>query len=269
MNAALLSLYGAAFGVRFQLTTDSEAMLLRMLDCAPVGTQFSVRAAGEAQEFMLLNAQGSIGYRFVIDDEMLAEDVELRPVLNRLASDLMVYVANNAPDYVFVHAGVVGWRGHALVLPGTSFSGKTTLVAELVRLGATYYSDEYAVIDVLGQVHAYPRDLQMRKPGGREQSPLRVEQLKGSVGSCSLPASLVVFAEYVECGQWNPELVSTGMAVLEMLRHSIPVQRTPARVMATLAKMMESAIAFRSERGEAGDVARALLATMEERRSSI
>jgi hypothetical protein len=49
------------------------------------------------------------------------------------------------------------------------------------------------------------------------------------------------------------------MAVLEMLRHTIPVQRTPARVMATLAKMMETATAVRSERGEASEAANSLL----------
>ncbi len=150
MSGAPLSLYGIAFGVRFQLTTDSEALLLKVVECAPLGTQFSVRAAGETQEFMLLSAQGDIGYRFIVDDEIAMENVQLQPVLDRISSDLMVYVANNAPDYVFVHAGVVGWRGRALVLPGTSFAGKTTLVAELVRAGAAYYSDEYAVIDELG-----------------------------------------------------------------------------------------------------------------------
>jgi hypothetical protein len=49
------------------------------------------------------------------------------------------------------------------------------------------------------------------------------------------------------------------MAVLEMLRHAIPVQRTPARVMATLARMMETATAVRSERGEASEAANSLL----------
>jgi hypothetical protein len=31
--------------------------------------------------------------------------------------------------------------------PGTSFTGKTTLVDQLIRAGATSYSDGYAVID--------------------------------------------------------------------------------------------------------------------------
>jgi hypothetical protein len=171
----------------------------------------------------------------------------------------MVYVANHAPDRVFVHAGVVGWRDHALVLPGSSFAGKTTLVAALVRAGATYYSDEYAVLDERGCVHPYARDLQMRDAGEHGQTPVAVEELGGRAGAAPLAVSHVVFTEYEESGRWYPQPVSGGMAVLEMLRHTIPVQRTPARVMATLAKMMETATALRSGRGEADETARALL----------
>jgi hypothetical protein len=40
------------------------------------------------------------------------------------------------------------------------------------------------------------------------------------------------------------------------------VQRTPGRVMATLARMMATASAVHSERGEASEMARALLAEM-------
>jgi hypothetical protein len=50
--------------------------------------------------------------------------------------------------------------------------------------------------------------------------------------------------------------------VLEMMRHSIAVQRTPGRVMATLATMMETASAVRSVRGEAVETAAALLDAM-------
>lgn len=157
------------------------------------------------------------------------------------------------------HAGVVGWQDRALLLPGTSFAGKTTLVAELVRAGATYYSDEYAVLDQHGRVYSYPRDLQMRLAGSPQQSAVAVEHLTGTVGTSPLSVSRVVFTEYRESGHWNPEPVSAGMAVLEMLRHAIPVQRTPARVMATLARMMETATAVRSERGEASEAANSLL----------
>ena len=55
------------------------------------------------------------------------------------------------------HAGVVGWRGRAIVIPGRSHAGKSTLVAELVRRGAVYYCDEFAVLHETGRVHPYRR----------------------------------------------------------------------------------------------------------------
>ena len=162
-----------------------------------------------------------------------------------------------------MHAGVVAWRGRALILPGASFAGKTTLVAELVRAGAMYYSDEYAVLDAEGRVHPYARELAMRRDGSEAQSPLSVAALGGVSGSVPLPVSHVAFAEYAKGAAWKPLPVSPGMAALEMLRHAVPVQRTPERVMATLARMLEGANAVRSQRGEADDTAKALLAMME------
>jgi hypothetical protein len=216
----------------------------------------------DARRFALLSSAGGNGYRLTAGDEVAAESGELRPILDQLACDLMVHVANHSPDRVFMHAGVVGWQGYALVLPGSSFAGKTTLVAELVRAGATYYSDEYAVVDEHGRVHPYARDLQMREGGSAVQRGVAVEELGGCAGSDPLRVSHVVFTEYVEDGSWRPEPASAGMAALEMMRHAIPVQRTPALVMATLAKMMEGATAMRSERGEASETARYLVAAL-------
>jgi hypothetical protein len=262
MTAGLQSLHCAAFGVPFQLAADSDSVLANMLACAPLGAQVCATSAADAQQFSLLTSQETTAFRLIADDETVAEYPDLQSALQQLTRDLMVHVANYAPDRVFMHAGVVGWQGCALVLPGTSFAGKTTLVADLVRAGATYYSDEYAVLDEHGLVHPYARDLQMRQPGSPEQTAVSVDRLSGTAGTSPLPVSRVAFVEYKESAQWNPEPVSSGMAVLKMLQHTIPVQRTPGRVMATLAKMMKNAKAVRSERGEAFETARALLTAM-------
>jgi hypothetical protein len=235
-----------------------------MLECAPFGTEVWGDTADVVPQFLLLRV-ARVGYRMVVNEAIVAEDAELRPVVDELARELMVHVTDYAPYRIFVHAGVVAWRGHALVLPGTSFAGKTTLVAELVRAGATYYSDEYAVADESGRVHPYARELRMRREGETEQRAVAIEALNGSAGTVPLPVCLVAFTEYAECGVWSAEPVSKGMAVLEMLRHAIPVQRSPARVMATLAKMMETASALRSMRGEASVAAAALLSEVDAR----
>jgi hypothetical protein len=247
MASRVNSLHYLSHGVPFCLRSETEELLSRMTEQLPFGSNASVEVA-DATVFSL--------------DSRHCLPAELEASLERLRTDLMVHVADRAPERVFVHAGVVGWQGRAIVLPGTSFAGKTTLVAALVRAGAAYYSDEYAVVDAEGLVHPYARDLQMRQPGRPEQRAVSVDSLQGLAGTAPLAVAQVVFAEYAAGGHWNPQPVSPGMAVLEMLRHTIPVQRTPARVMATLTRMMRDAQAFRSARGEADATAAALLAAL-------
>ena len=74
--------------------------------------------------------------------QRISRTMDLDDVLQILASDIRLFVAETSKTRVFIHAGVVGWRGRAIVLPGKTFSGKSTLVAGLVRAGARYYSDE-------------------------------------------------------------------------------------------------------------------------------
>src|SRR5438105_4028110 len=93
----------------------------------------------------------------------LARTMDREELLRVFESDLRLTVAEFARRRVFVHAGVVGWRGQAIVLPGRTHTGKSTLVAELLRAGATFYSDEYAVLDARGRVHPYPEPLSLRQ----------------------------------------------------------------------------------------------------------
>jgi hypothetical protein len=99
----------------------------------------------------------------------------------------------------------------------------------------------------------------MREPGRTEQSSLSAFALGAKVGDSPMRVAHIIFATYVPEGRWNPEPMSAGMAVLEMLHHTIPVQRTPARVMSTLTAMMQTATAMRSERGDARVTAEAIL----------
>ena len=58
--------------------------------------------------------------------ERLARTLELGSLCEAFETDLQLYVAQAARHRVFVHAGVVGWQGQAIVIPGRSFSGKST-----------------------------------------------------------------------------------------------------------------------------------------------
>ena len=96
-----------------------------------------------------------------------------------LDAQVRMFIAANTRDWIFVHAGAVACGGRAVVLPGESFSGKTTLVAALVQAGASYYSDEYAVLDADGRVHPYARRLSIRSDGGEPTQERHVGELGG------------------------------------------------------------------------------------------
>ena len=130
--------------------------------------------------------------------------------LRAFEADVQLHVAEMAPDRVFVHAGVVGYRGRGILLPGRSFAGKSTLVAELVRAGAEYYSDEYAVLDSAGGVHPYPRPLSIRQAGGPGVTKQPVAPWAGARDDAPLPVGLVVVSKFRSGGEWRPQRLSPG-----------------------------------------------------------
>jgi hypothetical protein len=251
-----------SWGVPFRLVAETTTLLNRMRKSTPYGSVPCPIPSPCAHTFVLLRSNTRSRFQLLCNQELIAEDESLDRILDQLGGHLIIHVAKYAPDYVFVHAGVVAWRGRGLVLPGVSFAGKSTLVAELVRAGATYYSDEFALVDREGLVHPFPRDLRMRRPGQAEQMPVPIEQLQGRAGTTSVPIAMVVFTRFEIEGCWTPEPLSPGRAALELLLHTLPVQRTPTRVLATFAAMMRQARAWRTARGESAAAAAALLSAL-------
>jgi hypothetical protein len=187
----------------------------------------------------------------------IARTLDPEEALDALASSLRLYVAEAARDRVFVHAGVVGWRGRAIVVPGRSGSGKSRLVAALVRAGATYYSDEYAVFDSRGRVHPYPAPLCWRDEG-RAARRIPAEELGGPAGR-ALRVGLVADARYEPGGSWQPSALSPGRGLLLLLANTIPARRKPRAVMAALSQAVAQARVWSGRRGEAEETAALLL----------
>ena len=158
--------------------------------------------------------------------------------------------------------GVVAWKGRAIVIPGSSHSGKTSLVAALLAAGATYYSDEYAVLDERGRVHPYPRPLRMRDADdiGRR---VTAAEMGARSGRGSLPVGLVASTRYDPGARWRPRHLSQGEATLELLSHTVPARFRPRQVMRVLAATARHASALKGRRGEAAEVAGSLLEAMD------
>lgn len=176
-----------------------------------------------------------------------------------LEPDLRVAVAELAPHRIFVHAGVVGVGGAAVIIPGRSGVGKTTLVAALVRAGALYYSDEYAVLDKRGRVHPFAAPLQVREAIGLPQKKYPAEMLGGRVGAAPLPVGLVVAAAYEPGARWRPRHLSPAQGVLELLDNTLVARARPEQAMRTLEQAVAHALVLKGVRAEAEEAARDLL----------
>jgi hypothetical protein len=182
--------------------------------------------------------------------------------LERFESDLQLYVAEFARKRIFVHAGVVEWSNEAIVIPGRSHTGKTTLVAELVRAGARFYSDEYAVFDAAGRVHPYAKPLAVRGASGRQlkRSP---EDFGGSSGQKPIPIRLVVVTRFKNGAQWNPKPGSAGQGILALLANTVAARRKPAGSLTVFQRSVTDAQVMAGPRGEAQETAASILELME------
>lgn len=188
-----------------------------------------------------------------------ARTLEREEVLRQMESNLHFNVALGAKRKLFVRAGVVGWRGRAIVVAGAGGSGKTTLVDALVRAGASYYSDEYAVFDGGGRVHPYPKPLTVREAEGAAPKKYTAEEMGGRTGCRPLPVGLIVTTGYKAGARWRPVAHSPAQAVLALLNHTILARVNPPFALGTLQQAVRGACLLKGARGVAEEVAGTLL----------
>jgi hypothetical protein len=235
-------------GVR---VSDRE-MFDRVIELLPPGWKPARYAATDHLFSLKVGGQESRIRRFNIlyqNGDLLFRTLNLEDMLDYLETKLHNFVAVYAQRRVFIHSGVVGWRGKAVLIPGESLSGKTTLVTELVRAGATYYSDEFAVLDSHGRVHPFPRTLGLREEGETVQKKLKVEEMGGVAGARPLPVKMIVFSQYRQGARWLPRKLSEGQAVLALMKNSRSVRLQPEFAMSAMRQAVSNSTAVRSARG--------------------
>jgi hypothetical protein len=253
-----------AYGTHLGIRVNDPAVLERFPNHLPPSWEPSSEPEVEVLYSLLVggneSGQGIRRYHLAYaDTSRLVRTLDLAEALDQLESHMQWVVAVNSTENLFVHAGVVGWQGQAIVIPGDSFSGKTTLVAALLKAGATYYSDEFAVFDRQGQVWPYPRLLSVRKQEGQNRHRCPPEELGADVGQAPLPVGLVVVTEYQPGARWQARLLSPGQALLALLNHTVAARSQPEHALTTLQRVVMQTKTIKSKRGEADQVTPALL----------
>ncbi len=249
-----------SYGVRVCIRVNRKGLLAQILPNLPPGWKRSRSRNVDRVYSFVIGDEGKRGKPkrlnlVYADDKPVVGTPRLDQAIDAFESDLQLFVAETAPRRVFVHAGVVGWRGRAIVIPGRSFSGKTSLVAALVKAGATYYSDEYAVLDEHGRVHHYARPLSIRENGNLEKpKKYQVETLGGRSGVKPLPVGIVVVSKYKAGARWRPRGLSEGEGALELMSNTVSARRDPEAMLAAVRRVVSRAPVLKGTRGEARQV---------------
>jgi hypothetical protein len=246
-----------AYGVQLQACATSEEILERMKPLLPP-LRTPIPSSPDARRFGIVEEENGTHSVYNATTQVnTGSPLELALVM--IENQMRSWIAMTAPNLIFVHAGVVAHEDRAIVLPGDSFAGKTTLVAALVRRGATYFSDEFAVIDHEGLVHPYPKLLSIRSEDALSEVDHSVESLGGVAGDQGFPVGLAVVTYYVPGATWNPRQLSPGEAALSLLEKTVATRSRPKESLSVLTNALQGVTVLEGERGEADEFAELLL----------
>lgn len=182
-------------------------------------------------------------------------------VIDYLASQIEYAVAEWSEKYVFVHAGVVVVDQQALVFPGESHAGKSTLIAALVKEGATYFSDEYAVVDSSGMILPFARRIALRNslffPEGKTD--LTTYSTTGNLHCSGHIVRAIYFTRYAPNSHWVINHLDRTSALIELCKNTAGFTKRPDMSFAHLGCMLDGATAYAGTRGEAAEAVHEIL----------
>jgi hypothetical protein len=143
-----------------------------------------------------------------------------------------------------LHAAAVARNGRAIVLPGVSGRGKSSVCAWLVAQGFEYISDELVVVDGDGQVTGFGRPLQLKRGSYDAVAPLVVneehvvygdtvssyppEAFAGTryIGS-SLPIAAWLFPAFESGAGFSLRELSSAQCALQVLQAHVNARNLP------------------------------------------
>lgn len=169
----------------------------------------------------------------------------------------------HSPNFAFLHAGCVEIDGRAILLPGRSCAGKSTLVAEFAKGGARYLSDDLVPIDARLRAHPFPRPLGIRPPQGGAAARTSLKALGVEPANRARPIALIW------CGSFDPLVGSStfapqtaAQAFAALLSHAPGAQIRPEVIVPILAGIARMVPVFVGVRGEASEMVAAIRARL-------
>ena len=246
----------SAFGCHFRvnLCLDARADLERFI----YPTLARSRETSHSPTVSIRVDRVDLGFQLSVDGAAVITASEPLDLVVDLVRVLDETVIQRQSAFYAIHAGVVEWKGRALILPGGTHSGKSTLVAELLRQGATYFSDEYALVDHEGIAHPYPRPLLVRR-GSPQQFPVLAEQCNAKTGNNPARVGWIVAVVYDPAGRWQMNPLPQSMALIHLLQNTPHALAESPSIMGAFERAVAGAHCYAGTRLEAGEAAAEIL----------
>jgi hypothetical protein len=161
-----------------------------------------------------------------------------------LESALGLFAVERLTGLVAIHAAVWVWDGAAVMIPGPSHAGKSTLAVAAARDGATIASDEFALVDpVTGLIQGWNRRVRIRTPTGAERVDLAVDIQPTTVAV----VATVVYGD----GATSLRKLSPAETVFALLANTVCAQSRPVESLAAATYLARSVNGYQGTRGEA------------------
>lgn len=195
-------------------------------------------------------------------DRLLADEADWPDFYCALQRELETVVLQNMRQGVAIHAGVVSIDGRVVLLPAKSGSGKTSLVRELLRQGAAYYSDEFAIAGIDGMVHPFARPLIIRDAAGK-RFPLSPDEFGALTATAPQAPRAILFLVHRPGERFRVEEADQSSALLHLLANTPQsLDDRPEAFRAFLAAS-RSVRYYRGVRGDAAEAAAEIIRIVE------
>ena len=113
--------YGVDIGLR---SNDPETLNAVLDHLPPYWESINAPVVDRVYSIFHRNGTGAGSRRWSTvysNERRLLRSPDLNELFSVFESDIRLFVAEFAKKRVFVHAGVVGWKGQAIVIPGRSY----------------------------------------------------------------------------------------------------------------------------------------------------
>jgi hypothetical protein len=269
MNAALeLEL----LGVPVRLEADEPELAARLALCYAPARRARVGAAPLGARL----ERAPPGYRVAVDTRAERSEPDATAAVRALNHELLQALMQRCRAHYFVHAAVVAWHGRALVLPGLSRAGKSTLALALVLEGAGYLSDELLCYTRAGRAEPLPRALKLRDEcvayfpelagrfaGAGEGRFVPFEALRADVLAAPAPPGAIVVPRWSPEAHDRPQAITRGEALLALAAASLNFGAHREASLDWLVELLDGAATYALAWREPRAAARALLAELE------